>query len=113
MESDSPSTAIGPRQYWCFLSYRHSDNKRPGRQWASWLHHALETYEIPSDLVGKTNDRGDTIPERVYPVFRDEGELAADAQLTKPIEQALAHSRYLVVLCSPDTVESRFVEEEI
>jgi len=113
MESDSPSIAIGPRQYWCFLSYRHSDNKRPGRQWASWLHHALETYEIPGDLVGKTNDRGDTIPERIYPVFRDEEELSADAQLTKPIEQALAHSRYLVVLCSPEAVESRFVEEEI
>jgi hypothetical protein len=30
---------------------------------------------VPSDLVGKTNDRGDVFPERIFPVFRDEDEL--------------------------------------
>ena len=62
-------------EYWCFISYRHADNRAPGRQWATWLHQQIETYEVPADLVGKTNDRGDVFPERIFPVFRDEDEL--------------------------------------
>ena len=109
----APDPAVAPRDYWCFLSYRHADNKEPGRQWATWLQVSLETYEVPADLVGRVNDRGDRIPERIYPVFRDETDLPADAELSKPIEQALARSRFLVVLCSPHAVVSRFVREEI
>src|SRR5688572_31148871 len=101
------------REYWCFISYRHTDNKEPGRQWATWLHQALETYEVPADLVGTTNERGDVIPDRIFPVFRDEEELPADAQLSQPIEAALRKSRFLVVLCSPRAARSRFVADEI
>jgi hypothetical protein len=101
------------RDYWCFISYRHADNKEPGRQWATWLHQALETYEVPADLVGTTNERGDVIPDRIFPVFRDEEELPADAQLSQPIEAALRKSRFLVVLCSPQAARSRFVADEI
>lgn len=101
------------REYWCFISYRHADNKNPGRQWATWLHQALETYEVPEDLVGATNDRGHVIPDRIFPVFRDEEELPADAELSKAIDKAVQRSRFLVVLCSPQAVTSRFVSEEI
>ncbi len=101
------------REYWCFISYRHADNKYPGRQWATWLHQALETYEVPADLVGTKNERGDVIPDRIFPVFRDEEELPADAELSNPIETALRRSRFLVVLCSPQAVQSRFVADEI
>jgi hypothetical protein len=113
---DSEGTEVHPhlkREYWCFISYRHADNKEPGRQWATWLHQALETYEVPADLVGTKNERGDFIPERIFPVFRDEEELPADAELSKPIEAALRRSRFLVVLCSPQAVQSRFVADEI
>ncbi len=101
------------REYWCFISYRHTDNREPGRQWATWLHQALETYEVPADLVGKNNERGDLIPDRIFPVFRDEVELPADAKLSKPIEAALQRSRFLVVLCSPQAVKSPYVSAEI
>src|ERR1700761_7804894 len=99
--------------YWCFISYRHADNREPGRQWASWLHHAIETYEVPHDLVGTKNDRGDIIPERIFPVFRDEEDLPADADLANPICRALDRSRFLVVLCSPRAVASTYVDDEI
>ena len=92
-----PNRYIQAREYWCFISYRHADNKQEGRQWASWLHHSLETYEVPQDLVGQTNARGDIIPERIYPVFRDEEELPADAELSEPIKQAVACSKFMVV----------------
>jgi WD40 repeat protein len=101
------------RRYAVFLSYRHADNKEQGRQWATWLHQVLEGYEIPADLIGTKNNKGDTIPASLYPVFRDEEELPADADLTRNIQQALERSGLLVVICSPRAAESRFVAEEI
>ncbi|MGC0120028.1 TIR domain-containing protein [Pseudoalteromonas piscicida] len=100
-------------RYHAFISYRHADNKEQGRQWATWLHHAIETYEVPKDLVGKKNGRGDTIPARIYPVFRDEQELPAHADLGSSIVNALTQTRLLIVLCSPRAVSSTYVADEI
>ncbi len=101
------------RKYAVFISYRHADNKDPGRKWATWLHHSLETYEVSSELIGKRNQRGDIIPASLYPVFRDEEELAADANLSGNLRNALENSALLVVLCSPRAAASRFVADEI
>lgn len=67
------------RKYHAFISYRHADNKEQGRQWATWLHQAIETYEVPSDLIGKKNTSGDEIPARIYPIFRDEDQAMGSA----------------------------------
>jgi len=96
----------------CFISYRRTDNQIEGRRWATWLHRSLETYEIPKELVGTRNERGEEIPKRIFPVFRDEEELAT-GDLTVRIYDALSHSKVLVVLCSPRTMESKHVYEEI
>jgi WD40 repeat protein len=109
LETQVPET----RSYWCFISYRHADNKEPGRQWATWLHQSIETYEVPTDLVGRKNERAETIPERIFPVFRDEEELPVDADLASPIFRALENSKYLVVICSPRAVASTYVANEI
>lgn len=85
-------------KYAVFISYRHADNKEQGRQWATWLHHTLETYEIPPDLVSRSNLRGEPVPASLYPVFRDEEELPADADLSANNQRALKHSALLVVL---------------
>jgi hypothetical protein len=100
-------------QYLAFISYRHADNKQTGRQWATWLHQAIETYEIPKDLVGQKNARGETIPERIFPIFRDEEELPADADLANAITRALDNTGLLIVLCSPNAVASTYVADEI
>jgi len=99
--------------YFCFISYRHKDNQEQDRTWASWLHQEIERYEVPPSLVGKLNDRGEEIPKRIYPVFRDEQSLAANAGLRQHIQEALNRSRFLLVLCSPRAVESEYVKEEI
>lgn len=112
MADKTCSESLTPR-YKCFLSYRHSDNKREGRQWATWLHHVIETYEVPADLVGTRNTRGEEIPARIFPVFRDEEELPADTDLSAPIIRALENSLHLLVLCSPGASSSRFVADEI
>jgi hypothetical protein len=104
---------VSTRTYAVFISYRHDDNKDAGRQWATWLHHSLETYEVPPDLIGRRNQRGETVPASLFPVFRDEEELSADADLSMNIRRALEHSGLLVVLCSPRAVASPYVDEEI
>ncbi|MCX6847868.1 MAG: TIR domain-containing protein [Verrucomicrobia bacterium] len=84
-----------------------------GRKWSNWLHEALESYEVPPDLIGKTSLRGDKVPAALYPVFRDEVELPADADLSTNIRRALENSGLLVVLCSPRAVQSPYVAQEI
>ncbi|MEM1296242.1 MAG: toll/interleukin-1 receptor domain-containing protein, partial [Verrucomicrobiota bacterium] len=101
-------------EFWSFISYRHSDNDLKHDQgWATWLHRQIEHYTVQAELVGTQNDRGDIIPERIYPVFRDEESLPADADLSRSITNALDRSRSLVVLCSPRATESVYVAQEI
>lgn len=106
-------TDTSQKQYYAFLSYRHADNREEGRCWATWLHQAIETYQVPPELVGKPNQLGEKIPERIYPVFRDEEELSTDSSLSDAIVRALDRSRFLLVLCSPNAVLSPYVAQEI
>jgi hypothetical protein len=94
-------------KYWAFLSYSHTDKK-----WGDWLHKALETYRVPRRLVGKAL-RDWKIPERLFPIFRDREELPVSADLSANINEALRESRYLIVICSPRSAQSRWVGEEI
>jgi len=89
-------------RYWAFISYSHRD-----RAWGDWLHHSLETYRVPKTLVSGA------IPPRIFPVFRDREELAGSANLPEKIKTALAESRNLIVICSPHSAASRWVNEEI
>ncbi|MBR9908494.1 MAG: toll/interleukin-1 receptor domain-containing protein [Gammaproteobacteria bacterium] len=107
------SSSTPERTYQAFISYRHADNTLEGRHWATWLHQAIETYQVPDELVGKKNSRGEEIPERIFPIFRDEDELPADADLGNSIANALKASRLLVVVCSPNAVASTYVADEI
>src|SRR5665213_2834436 len=76
-------------KYWAFISYSHKDDA-----WARWLHHGLETYNVPVKLVGKPGRDGTPVPPRAHPVFRDRDELPGSAKLTDNIESALRQSRY-------------------
>lgn len=107
------ATAIAATTYRCFISYRHADNQADGRRWATWLHQRLEKYPVPSGLIGTPNQRGQPVPASIFPVFRDEEELPADADLSTPILRALENSLGMVVLCSPRARASRFVDDEV
>ena len=107
------SDPISATTYRCFISYRHADNHTDGRRWATWLHQRLEKYPVPPSLVGTTNLRGKPVPRSIFPVFRDEDELPADADLSTPILRALDHSLGMVVICSPRARASRFVDDEV
>lgn len=101
------------KHYKAFISYSHGDNREQGRKWADWLHHSLETYVVPAELAGQTNQYGKPIPAQIFPVFQDEKELSARANLGAALQEALDHAEFLVLLASPRSARSRYVQEEI
>lgn len=103
-QSSRPQPA---QHYFAFLSYSHADEKT-----AEWLHESIEQFRVPKRLVGRLTENG-VIPRRLTPVFRDRGELAAADNLSEEIEEALAGSRFMIVLCSPAAVASRWTSAEI
>ncbi|QNP47237.1 toll/interleukin-1 receptor domain-containing protein [Diaphorobacter aerolatus] len=107
------SPAAQPKRYRAFISYSHSDNREQGRKWADWLHHSLETYQIPAELIGKPNAHGQPIPAQIFPVFQDEKELSANSDLSASLKEALDHSDFLVFLASPRSARSDYVQEEL
>ena len=100
------SPADGTR-YFAFISYSHQDEL-----WARWLHKALETYRVPLRLVGTQTACG-VVPRRLLPIFRDRDELASATDLSRQVNAALARSVNLIVICSPQSAASRWVNEEV
>jgi tetratricopeptide (TPR) repeat protein len=94
-------------RYRAFISYSHRD-----QGFARWLHRQLETYVVPSHLVGRDAAQG-SVPRRLTPIFRDREDLAAAGDLTASVRDALTHSDALIVVCSPAAAASRWVNEEI
>jgi tetratricopeptide (TPR) repeat protein len=95
------------QEYRAFLSYSHRDAK-----WADWLHKSIESYRPPRHLVGVSTERG-TVPKRLTPVFRDREELASATDLGEVIRDALSRSASQIVICSPQSAKSHWVNEEI
>ena len=95
-------------KYWAFISYSHADDA-----WAKWLHKELETFPVPKALVGKKTERGYNVPKRLMPVFRDRDELPGSSTLKDNIQEALEQSRYLLVICSPRSAASIWVNNEV
>lgn len=93
-------------KYKAFLSYSHKD-KAAGE----WLHKQLEKYRIPKTL---SLPEGTSVDGRgIGRIFRDRDELPAAEDLTEAVRKALETSEYMVVLCSPNSAASRWVNKEI
>jgi len=95
------------KKYLAFISYSHKDVKHAER-----LHRALEKFKTPSTLVG-TRGRNGFIPKRIFPVFRDRDELPTSHDLGGNLRLALQDSDFLVVVASPNSATSRWVDEEV
>jgi tetratricopeptide (TPR) repeat protein len=103
----TPAIAAPAFRYRAFISYSHRD-----KSWADWLHRTLEAYVVPRRLVGQATAAG-VIPRRLAPIFRDRDELASATDLDRKVNEALAQSANLIVICSPHAAASRWVEEEV
>jgi len=89
-------------EYFAFISYQRKDE-----EWAKWLANELEHYHLPLTLNGR-ND----LPRDLRPIFRDIDELSA-GNLPHQIHEALECSKHLIVICSPRSAKSPWVNKEI
>lgn len=90
--------------YYAFISYQRKDEK-----WAKRLQRKLENYKLP---VANAKEASDKKFEYIRPVFRDKTDLTA-GPLPDVLKEALNQSRYLIVICSPNAVQSPWVNDEI
>ncbi len=93
------------KRYRAFISYSHHDRKT-----AEWIHRALETYRAPRRL---TTTDGDAPEPTLRPIFRDRAELSASSDLGEVIRDALDRSDALILLCSPASAASGWVDQEV
>ncbi len=94
-------------EYAAFISYNSAD-----RDIARKLQRALESYSIPKALRGQTTRFG-VIGERIGKVCRDRTDFKTGESLNAALIEALDKSGALVVLCSPDSARSKWVNAEI
>ena len=91
-------------EYIAFISYRHMPLDTAV---AKRLHRLIECYRVPAKLAAERGDR------RLGRVFRDQDELPVSSDLSASIREALDHTRFLIVVCTPDTPQSVWVQREI
>ena len=94
-------------RYKAFVSYSWAD-----AAWGKWLHHAIETYRTPKALIGKETAAG-AVPARLNPLFKDREEEAAGSSIGGAVETALGASEFLIVICSPRSAQSEWVNREV
>ena len=91
-------------KYYAFISYSHKDKKT-----AQKLHKRLRSYHLPSALIHSHPE----LPKKLGDVFLDEAALVAkEGSLTESLREYLDESNYLILICSPDSANSPYVNDE-
>lgn len=86
-------------KYFAFLSFQSSDAKEALR-----MQHALETYRLPYAV-----SRKHSIPRKLGQCFCYLTDISLREELMHELEARLAESKYLIILCSPRSAKSTFV----
>lgn len=91
-------------QFAAFISYRHKplDTKA-----ARLIQKRIESYMVPKEYREKAGGKS------LGKVFRDEDELRETEDLPKTIYDALDNSRFMVVICTPETRDAPWIKREI
>lgn len=92
-------------EFKAFISYRHVPRDIAA---AEALHTQIERYTVPTGRKQNTSRS-----RSKWKVFRDEEELRITNDLPQSIHEALDASEYLIVVCSPDAMHSKWVPLEI
>ena len=90
-------------KYYAFISYSHKD-----KTIAKKLHKFLQSYHLPSKLQKSYPN----LPKNLKPVFMDESNLVGTG-LQEALNKNLDSSNYIIVICSPASAKSRYVNEEV
>ena len=96
-------------KYDAFISYRHIE---PDLTIAKILHEMIEKFNIPKHLRKASNEENSIEDKHVFRVFRDREELSTK-DLSTMIEEAIANSKNLIVICSKRTSLSPWCRKEV
>lgn len=88
---------------YAFISYSHKDVKE-----AKWLHKHLEYYKLPNDIFNEY----DETTRYLRPIFRDKEDIGTGV-LKSELRKELEVSKYLIIICSPNSVQSIYVSQEV
>lgn len=83
-----------------FISYNHKDVK-----WAKWLQKKLEWYRLPTGIHNELSRS-----RYIRPIFRDRDNLTSGV-LNDLLQKNLESSKFLVVVCSPNSAQSQWVSD--
>ena len=106
-------------KYAAFISYtRGGDDEKI----AKWLQKRLESFKVPTGLAPQSVKGGELreadfaqsgIDGRRLKIFRDKTDLGPHPALTEALMESLDMCRSLVVICSPRSAKSKWVNEEV
>jgi hypothetical protein len=100
-DNNEPTGALG---FTAFISYSQHD-----RRYARRLHAALKSYRVPSDIKAPA-----LRPDRsLGPIFRDEENMAAEPSLRGALNTLIDSARHLIVICTPHSAQSKWVDDEV
>jgi tetratricopeptide repeat protein len=85
-----------------FISYSHRDMKV-----AKWLQRWLEGFKLPTEIYNEIDAKS----RYLRPVFRDESDLDTGI-LGDELRKHLEESKYLILICSKNSAESKWVSDE-
>lgn len=96
-------------KYTAFISYNSRDNSK-----ARWLQKRLESYNLPSVIA---NEKGEVMrsynkKEKNFRIFRYVTDLVAQ-NLDDGLRQELDQSKFLIVICSPNSANAPWVRKEV
>lgn len=89
-------------KYVAFISYSHKDEKI-----AKWLQKNLEAYKLPTEIQNEIRNS-----RYLRPIFRDTSDLNTGI-LSEELNCHLKLSKYLIVICSPHSATSTWVNKEV
>lgn len=90
------------KKKYAFISYSHCDERI-----ARWLQRKLESYKLPSEIHNEFEDS-----KYLRPIFRDRADLSVGV-LTDELVKHLECAKFLIVICSPHSAASEWVNNEI
>ena len=99
--------AMEQRKYYAFISYCHKDKSK-----ARKLYSRLLRYRVPSNLIREQRNKGQTtLPSKISPIFIDDEEMMGTS-VKQGMQRGLSQSRFLVIVCSPNSAKSTYVNYE-
>ena len=90
--------------YDAFISYSHNEKDAFA---AEQLHKTLEHYHIPKRIQQSSGKK------KIERVFRDREEMPISFNLASNIQEALDQSEFLILMCSPNSIKSEWVQREV